>query len=250
MKENKVYKSQHKKIKSERRVHQKPTHQKVNPFDIHLRKSVAVGITLAGTSLLAAQLIGTNASATTINSSSTTTSQAQQQTVVKTQQDIEHEALLVIHGDLGNGAIRVQNLQTAGFDPVAVQDQVNKYYQTMGVDGAEQVANQVVQSSQTTSNTSGATQSSNNTGNTDSNVVNYAAQQMANATGVSASQWAAVIMRESSGNPDAVNTSSGAYGLFQLLGHGEYSGMSVDAQVSMAAGVYQAQGAAAWNGTW
>lgn len=65
-------------------------------------------------------------------------------------------------------------------------------------------------------------------------------------TGVSAETWSYIIMRESGGNPQISNSSSGAFGLFQLLGHGEYVGMSVDEQIAMATQVYQSQGESAW----
>jgi LysM repeat protein len=73
------------------------------------------------------------------------------------------------------------------------------------------------------------------------------AQQMAAKTGVSAATWQAIINRESGGNGSAVNASSGAYGYFQLLGHGEHAGMSAAEQVNMAASVYKAQGMSAWG---
>lgn len=75
------------------------------------------------------------------------------------------------------------------------------------------------------------------------------AQQMAAKTGVSATTWQQIINRESGGNANAVNASSGAYGYFQLLGHGEHVGMSASEQVNMAADVYKAQGMAAWSET-
>lgn len=54
-------------------------------------------------------------------------------------------------------------------------------------------------------------------------------------------------MRESGGNANVSNASSGAYGLFQLLGHGEHAGMSVAEQINMATNVYNAQGLSAWG---
>ena len=75
------------------------------------------------------------------------------------------------------------------------------------------------------------------------------AQQMAAKTGVSATTWQRIINRESGGNANAVNASSGAYGYFQLLGHGEHAGMSTSEQVNMAASVYKAQGMSAWSET-
>lgn len=81
---------------------------------------------------------------------------------------------------------------------------------------------------------------------TDTSSVDAVANQMAARTGVSADQWKGVIFRESGNNPQAVNASSGAYGYFQLLGHGEYPGMPVQDQIDMAVQVYQSQGAGAW----
>ena len=65
-------------------------------------------------------------------------------------------------------------------------------------------------------------------------LANYMVSNTANAAGYSASEWAYIISRESGGNASAVNASSGAYGALQLLGHGEYSGMSLAEQAQMA----------------
>lgn len=83
---------------------------------------------------------------------------------------------------------------------------------------------------------------------TNTSSIDAVANQMASRTGVSAAQWKGVIQRESGGNANAVNASSGAYGLFQLLGHGEHSGMSVQDQIDTAVGVYKSQGSGAWVG--
>ena len=61
----------------------------------------------------------------------------------------------------------------------------------------------------------------------------------------SASQWANIIRRESNGQVDACNSSSGAYGVLQLLGHGEYRGMTLGQQLAMA----QSLPASAWAET-
>lgn len=50
----------------------------------------------------------------------------------------------------------------------------------------------------------------------------------------SADYWAYVINRESNGLVDAQNGSSGAYGVLQLYGHGEYPGMTLGQQLQMA----------------
>ena len=60
------------------------------------------------------------------------------------------------------------------------------------------------------------------------------ASNTANAAGYSASEWAYIITHESNGMADSVNSSSGAYGAFQLLGHGEYAGMILAEQIAMA----------------
>ena len=85
--------------------------------------------------------------------------------------------------------------------------------------------------------------STTNVGGSASSVANA----MAAKTGVSASTWQRIIMRESGGNGNISNASSGAYGYFQLLGHGEHAGMSAAEQVNMAASVYHAHGLAAWG---
>lgn len=48
-----------------------------------------------------------------------------------------------------------------------------------------------------------------------------------------AAQWAAIIQRESGGNVAAQNAGSGAYGVLQLLGHGEHAGMSLGEQLAL-----------------
>lgn len=105
---------------------------------------------------------------------------------------------------------------------------------------------QVATPKATTSNTPVAKSS---TGYTGGSSVNAVANEMASRTGVSASEWAMIIQRESGGNANVSNASSGAYGLFQLLGHGEHAGMSVSEQMDMATSVYNAQGLSAWAQT-
>ncbi|AEV94906.1 LysM peptidoglycan-binding domain-containing protein [Pediococcus claussenii] len=96
-----------------------------------------------------------------------------------------------------------------------------------------------------TTNTSASTSNA-STSNVGGSVSSVAAA-MAAKTGTSAATWQRIIMRESGGNANIANSSSGAYGYFQLLGHGEHSGMSAAEQVNMAAQVYNAQGMAAWG---
>lgn len=64
-------------------------------------------------------------------------------------------------------------------------------------------------------------------------LANYMASTGSNA-GYSASEWAYIITHESNGGVTATNASSGAYGAFQLLGHGEYAGMTLGEQIAMA----------------
>lgn len=70
--------------------------------------------------------------------------------------------------------------------------------------------------------------------------INALANYLAGAgmsAGYSASEWAYIIQRESNGEVTATNASSGAYGALQLLGHGEYQGMTLGAQIDMARGL-------------
>lgn len=65
--------------------------------------------------------------------------------------------------------------------------------------------------------------------------VNALGAYLASHKGIySAEKWASIIYRESNGRVDAQNPSSGAYGVLQLLGHGEYRGMTLGAQLQMA----------------
>lgn len=64
-------------------------------------------------------------------------------------------------------------------------------------------------------------------------VANYMAAR-GTAAGYSASEWAYIITHESNGSLTATNASSGAYGFAQLLGHGEYAGMTLGEQIDMA----------------
>lgn len=108
-----------------------------------------------------------------------------------------------------------------------------------------------VEAPKASSNTSvktAQTSTTSKTTTTNTSSIDAIANQMAERTGVSASQWKGVIQRESGGNGSAVNASSGAYGYFQLLGHGEHAGMSVQDQIDTAVGVYQSQGSSAWVG--
>lgn len=89
------------------------------------------------------------------------------------------------------------------------------------------------------SSSSASSSSSNDSGlnmNQTSGTVNINAlgAYLANHKGIySAEKWAGIIYRESNGHVDAQNPSSGAYGVLQLLGHGEYRGMTLGAQLQM-----------------
>ena len=70
--------------------------------------------------------------------------------------------------------------------------------------------------------------------------VNALANYLAGAgmsAGYSAGEWAYIIQRESNGSVTATNASSGAYGVLQLLSHGEYQGMTLGEQIDMARGL-------------
>ena len=72
--------------------------------------------------------------------------------------------------------------------------------------------------------------------------INALANYLASAgmsAGYSAGEWAYIIQRESNGSVTATNASSGAYGALQLLGHGEYQGMTLGEQIDMARGLPQ-----------
>lgn len=72
-------------------------------------------------------------------------------------------------------------------------------------------------------------------GNVDINALASYMAARGTAAGYSASEWAYIIEHESQGSLTATNPSSGAFGCFQLLGHGEYAGMTLGEQIEMAA---------------
>ena len=72
------------------------------------------------------------------------------------------------------------------------------------------------------------------------------AQEMASRTGVSASEWEAIINRESGGDPTAQNPSSSAHGLFQQLGE---TSNDPQTQINDAVKLYNEQGLNAWAET-
>jgi len=116
--------------------------------------------------------------------------------------------------------------------------------------GTKSTANTATAATTTTNNTATAktsTKTSSTTSNassyTGSNLQSYVLGQMESRTGVSASTWNTIITRESNWQPNVVNSTSGAYGLFQNM---HISGGSVEAQVNAAVALYNAQGMQAW----
>lgn len=95
----------------------------------------------------------------------------------------------------------------------------------------------------TTNNNTTSTSTSTTSTYTGSNLKSYVLSQMQSRTGVSASTWNTIITRESNWQPNVVNASSGAYGLFQNM---HISSGSVEEQVNAAVALYQAQGMQAW----
>ena len=76
--------------------------------------------------------------------------------------------------------------------------------------------------------------------------ISSVAQEMQSRTGVSASEWAQIIQRESNGEVNATNASSDAHGLFQS----EHNpGNTVQSQINDAVRVYNSQGLSAWAET-
>ena len=154
-------------------------------------------------------------------------------------------AIEVINGNYGNGDERVTGLKALGLNPDQVQaevnniltgsDTVNEAPKAEQTEEPKQVAEvSTVKTTQTEQSVSGIDLSQ-TTGSIDVNALaNYMVSNTANASGYSASQWATILTLESGGSLTATNPSSGAYGAFQLLGHGEYQGMTLGEQISMA----------------
>ena len=152
----------------------------------------------------------------------------------------------VIQGKWGNGSERETRLTASGYDFEKVQNRVNEklnvtFSSSVSVEAQATAAQTETPnySQQATTQPAQATASglnlSQTSGAVDINALaNYMVSNTANAAGYSASEWAYIISRESGGNASAVNASSGAYGALQLLGHGEYSGMSLAEQAQMA----------------
>ncbi|MGY5338914.1 LysM peptidoglycan-binding domain-containing protein [Levilactobacillus spicheri] len=95
----------------------------------------------------------------------------------------------------------------------------------------------------TNTNSQASTTSSSSSSYTGSNMKEYVLSQMSSRTGVSASTWNAIIQRESNWQANVVNSTSGAYGLFQNM---HISSGSVEDQVNAAVSLYNQQGMAAW----
>ena len=152
----------------------------------------------------------------------------------------------VIQGKWGNGSERETRLTASGYDFEKVQNRVNEklnvtFSSSVSAEAQATAAQTETPnySQQATTQPAQATASglnlSQTSGAVDINALaNYLVSNTANAAGYSASEWAYIISRESGGNASAVNASSGAYGALQLLGHGEYSGMSLAEQAQMA----------------
>lgn len=158
-------------------------------------------------------------------------------------------AIEVIEGHYGNGDERVTSLEALGLNPDQVQAEVNNILtgsdtvnteqpkQSPEVDTAQTEQSPEVSTTQTTQyvQSVGGINLSQTTGSVDINALaNYMVSNTANASGYSASQWVTIITLESRGGLTATNPSSGAYGVFQLLGHGEYQGMTLGEQIDMA----------------
>ena len=118
--------------------------------------------------------------------------------------------------------------------------------QSAAASSAAAASSQVVAQSASTPTPSSASSSSTSSASSDGSGlnmnqtsgtvdVNALGAYLASHKGIySAEKWASIIYRESNGRVDAQNASSGAYGVLQLLGHGEYRGMTLGAQLQMA----------------
>jgi len=95
-----------------------------------------------------------------------------------------------------------------------------------------------------TTSTSSNSSTGSSSSYTGTNLKSYVLSQMASRTGVSEATWNTIITRESNWEPYVVNSSSGAYGLFQNM---HISSGSVETQVDAAVSLYEAQGMSAWG---
>lgn len=78
----------------------------------------------------------------------------------------------------------------------------------------------------------------------DATLKQHVLSEMAAQTGVPEATWDAIITRESNWEPNVVNSTSGAYGLFQNM---HISSGSVEDQVSAAISLFKVQGLGAWS---
>lgn len=158
----------------------------------------------------------------------------------------DHEvAIKVVRGDYSNGDERVTKLTAEGYTADKVQAEVNNILlgetpkaQTPAVETpapqAEQAPAQPAPTPQPAY--TGGIDLSQTTGSVDiHSLATYMVSNTPNSGGYSVAQWENIIYRESHGIVDVHNQGgSGAYGVFQLLGHGEYQGMTLGEQISMA----------------
>ena len=174
-----------------------------------------------------------------------------------TEEQKQNEALVVINGSHGNGEDRVASLKANGFDYDEIQNIVNQIIwkttdesvnnvpvqteTTQPVQEQSAPAEETQPAAEPTTQPEVTQPALATTAGLDLNAtsgsvdITALANYMASAHPVmSAGQWANVISRESGGSLTATNASSGAYGVFQLLGHGEYPGMTLGQQIAMA----------------
>lgn len=156
--------------------------------------------------------------------------------------DIHETAIEVISGKHGNGEERVRSLEAHGIEYQAVQDEVNRILlgelQIVPTTVSEAPVAPVQETApvveQAPVQSAGGIDLNQTSGSVDINALaNYMATNGSSA-GYSASEWAYIFEKESNGSLTATNASSGAYGVFQLLGHGEYAGMTLGEQIAMA----------------
>lgn len=161
---------------------------------------------------------------------------------------VHNVALEVINGNYGNGEERVSKLKNAGYDSKAVQDEVNKILlddetvveapaneASVSSTSKAAIEKQPTQSEATPKASVAGLDMNQTTGQVNiAALANYMVNNTANTAGYTADEWAYIISRESNGLADVANPSSGAYGAFQLLGHGEYAGMTLAQQADMA----------------
>lgn len=170
--------------------------------------------------------------------------------------NVHETAIEVIKGEHGNGNDRVNALTALGVDYQVVQDEVNRIllgdlqiapvvqYEAPVAPKVETPAQPVeqapvetpapkVETAPVEAPTAGLDMNQ-TSGVVDINALASYMASHGSSAGYSASEWAYIIQHESTGSLTATNASSGAYGVFQLLGHGEYAGMTLGQQIEMA----------------